>query len=506
MNPTNQPNPTQPSSEPVRIAAMLYGGDGEAISASGSAVAIPFTLPNELVQLNPAALPTILEPSPNRTTPECIHFGQCGGCQYQHATYPTQLAIKETILRDTLVSARVQDLPKIEVHAAAPWHYRNRIRVRLGRAEGDAVEKLSFGYNRRATGAHEPFLPITMCPIAAPLLIRAAEALVSLHATDPAAQRWLDHAVEAELFTNADENQLQLTLFLRVNRKNTPTAPQDPAFTKLCESLERLIPQLIGAGLALLPAVASPQGRRTEHPKPGPTWGTPGLTYTVPTNPSALTQQYGNAPNSSATAKTALIKAPALINLTQTEENFWVTRGGFFQINRHLLAELALVATANRTGTLAWDLYAGVGLFTRALTRTFAQVIAVEAGEPAATDLANSLKSINKSDKKPESLAHHAVPATTLDFLQSAVLQRARPDLIVMDPPRSGVGPEVCTLLARLRTPSLVYVSCDPTTLARDLALLTANGYRLTELHLADMFPQTFHLEAVAILHYTPSV
>jgi len=473
MNAIHQTNIPQSPGDPLRIATMLYGGDGEALAINGTRIAVPFTLPGELVQLNgpePQSAPTILEPSPNRISPNCIHFGVCGGCQYQHTDYPTQFAIKETILRDTLTAAGVEDLPTIQTHAAAPWHYRNRIRLRLGRVEGDPEAKLRFGYNRRNTGAQEPFLPITMCPISAPLLLRAAEALVSLAndaALPPNAQRWLDHAVEAELFTNADETKLQLTLFLRVNRKNTPTLPHDPTFTKLAEALHARLPELIGASLALLPAQANERGRRAEHPKPGPQWGSPGLTYTVPTSAGP-------------------------------EENFWITRGGFFQINRFLLAELARVATANQSGTLAWDLYAGVGLFTRALTRTFSQVIAVEAAEPAATDLANSLKSINKAEKK----THHAVAATTLDFLQSAVIQRARPDLILMDPPRAGVGAEVCALLARLRTPSLVYVSCDPTTLSRDLALLTQSGYHLTQLHLADMFPQTFHLETVAILQY----
>jgi 23S rRNA (uracil1939-C5)-methyltransferase len=79
-------------------------------------------------------------------------------------------------------------------------------------------------------------------------------------------------------------------------------------------------------------------------------------------------------------------------------------------------------------------------------------------------------------------------------------VQRERPSLIVMDPPRAGIGPEVCTLLLRVRAPELVYVSCDPVTLARDLKQLTEGGYTLSELHLVDMFPQTFHMETVAVL------
>ena len=69
-----------------------------------------------------------------------------------------------------------------------------------------------------------------------------------------------------------------------------------------------------------------------------------------------------------------------------------------------------------------------------------------------------------------------------------------------MDPPRAGLGPGVCALLARVAGPELVYVSCDPTTLARDLALLVHSGYRIRQVHLLDMFPQTFHLETVVFL------
>jgi len=142
-----------------------------------------------------------------------------------------------------------------------------------------------------------------------------------------------------------------------------------------------------------------------------------------------------------------------------------------------------------RSGSSAWDLYAGVGLFSRALAQKFSQVVAVEIAEPAATALA--------SPKLPNL---RAVKATTLDFLRANVIQRERPDLIVLDPPRTGAGPEVCGLLARIAAPTLIYVSCSPQTLPRDLAILAATGYAVAELHLLDLFPQTTHIETVAIL------
>jgi 23S rRNA (uracil1939-C5)-methyltransferase len=182
------------------------------------------------------------------------------------------------------------------------------------------------------------------------------------------------------------------------------------------------------------------------------------------------------------------VSQPATNN-QQPATSFWVPRGAFFQINRFLLPELLEIVTANRSDGLAFDLYAGVGLFSRALAAHFTQVTAVEIAEPAATALASTRLTNLR-----------AIKATTLDFLRAAVLERDRPDLIVLDPPRSGAGLEVCALLARIAAPTLVYVSCSPETLPADLTTLTASGYTLAELHLFDLFPQTMHTETVTIL------
>jgi 23S rRNA (uracil1939-C5)-methyltransferase len=125
------------------------------------------------------------------------------------------------------------------------------------------------------------------------------------------------------------------------------------------------------------------------------------------------------------------------------------------------------------------------------LAQSFAQVTAVEANPTAAADLRAALAKLGPS--------HTAVEATTLDFLRTAVLQRERPSLIVLDPPRAGAGPEACELLNRIAPAEIVYVSCDPATLTRDLAILQPH-FALEALHLLDLFPQTTHLETVAVL------
>jgi 23S rRNA (uracil1939-C5)-methyltransferase len=360
-----------------------------------------------------------------------VHFGLCGGCQYQHAVYEEQLTLKRGILRESLERAGLTSLPEITIHSAEPWEYRNRIRLRVAQVEG----RIRLGYLRRGSA---DFLPVTMCPIAAPLLWRAADALLLLQGN---AAKWLRSALEVEFFTNSDETKLQMLIF--VNR--------EPAkdLSNLCEALRLSVPELIGAGVSVIEA--PPQNRKAQRTTRGSTWGADGLNYSA------------------------------------AGENYWVSRGAFFQVNRFLVDRLVHLVTDGRRGSVAWDLFAGVGLFSRALARHFARVVAVEA---AADDLIRTFRGDGRV----------AIKATTVEFLRRAILERERPDLIVMDPPRAGVGPEVCSLLARLRPPEAIYVSCDPTTLGRDLKAMIDSGYSLAELHLADLFPQTFHQESVAVL------
>jgi 23S rRNA (uracil1939-C5)-methyltransferase len=164
--------------------------------------------------------------------------------------------------------------------------------------------------------------------------------------------------------------------------------------------------------------------------------------------------------------------------------NFKVSAGAFFQVNRFLIDELLKVVTGSAAGGSALDLYAGVGLFSTQLAKGFAQVIAVEASQTSHSDL--------RHNAPPEV---KAVRATTEQFVAKA--PGPRPDFIVADPPRGGLGEDVVRNLAKLGAPRITYVSCDPSTLARDLRTLVNSGYRIERAHLLDLFPQTFHIESV---------
>lgn len=376
----------------------------------------------------------------SETLPQCVHFGSCGGCQYQDLAYAEQLAIKKAKLVGLLDSACVTSVPaSLVAHSGEPYSYRNRIRLRVMTVDG----VVRFGYNMRGT---TNFLPITMCPIAAPRLWSTAEALLDVTKSDRDTSVWIAAATECELFADDTLNKVQMTLLCPPRTR----LPQG-SFARMMRAIVSRIPEIVGAGAVALDPKIGRTGTVFEE------WGAAGLNYRV------------------------------------GDESYWVSRGGFFQVSRFLLPEFVELVTKGRSGSIAWDLFAGVGLFSRVLAKSFAHVTAVEANPTAARDLATALKKHGPQ--------HRAVQETTLAFLERAVVERERPELVVLDPPRAGAGARACELIARLEPREIVYVSCDPETLARDWKALEQSGYRASEAHLVDLFPQTFHLEAVVVFH-----
>ncbi|MBV9087026.1 MAG: 23S rRNA (uracil(1939)-C(5))-methyltransferase RlmD [Acidobacteriaceae bacterium] len=165
--------------------------------------------------------------------------------------------------------------------------------------------------------------------------------------------------------------------------------------------------------------------------------------------------------------------------------HYQVSAGSFFQTNRFLTDTLVELTTGFGSGDYALDLYAGTGLFTVPLSRNFQQVAAVESAPSSAHDLKQNC---------PSNVVVH--PVSTEEFL-SHVSEDTRVDALIVDPPRAGLGAKVAYALGQLKAPRLTYVSCDPSTLARDLVVLMQAGYRIQQAHLIDLFPQTFHIETI---------
>ena len=413
----------------VQIEKPVYGGNFLARD-EGKAIFVPLVLPGEQARVRviddkrgyaTAELEELAVSSAQRIAPACPHFGPCGGCQYQHADYKTQLQFKQAVLRETLERGGVVPPASIAVLAAEPWQYRNRIRLAFD-TQGRP------GYRGRRSHS---VIPILECPIAAPLLVRAALAVAEIiRAVAPALR-----PSEMALCTDANEAALLLTLFV--------SRPAKVRFDDVAMELRKRIAELSGAELVL-------QTHENQPGRPLAQWGSPFFVYHAATS------------------------------------DYRVDHGAFFQVNRWLVDELVDRVTSGDEGALAWDLFAGVGLFARKLAESFGKVVAVESAPAATEALAANLQGTTGT----------AVRSSTLQFLRQH-RQEVRPDLIVVDPPRTGLGADITQLIAEIKPPALTYVSCDPATLTRDLRALLAAGYAIQSLTLVDLFPQTFHLETV---------
>lgn len=173
------------------------------------------------------------------------------------------------------------------------------------------------------------------------------------------------------------------------------------------------------------------------------------------------------------------------------EFRYRVSAGAFFQASRYLLPALVSAATDVEGGEFALELFAGVGLLTLPLARRFKNVTGVELHPRAAADLRENVRRHSFSNVR-------VVAGSAHDYLRR--FARGEPDLVVLDPPRAGAGVATLKLLLRSRPRQIHYVSCSPPTLARDLAFLLAQGYRLESVELFDLFPQTYHVECLARL------
>lgn len=183
---------------------------------------------------------------------------------------------------------------------------------------------------------------------------------------------------------------------------------------------------------------------------------------------------------------------PREISRTIAGERYHFSAKSFFQINHQLLPALIEEAIGNDRGKLAIDLYCGVGLFTLPLARRFIQVIGVEANDHATRFARANLETAQLNNAQ-------VFTADVGSWLRSSE-DAISPDLLLLDPPRTGAENKVISGILALKPARIVYVSCDPATLARDLKKLLAGGYSLDTVTAFDMFPQTHHVETVVRL------
>ena len=408
------------TSKPIEVDLTTMAHGGTALGRyEGRAIFVPYAIPGETVRVTlvedkrrfaHARLLEVLAESPDRIPPRCPHFGpgRCGGCQWQHITYPAQLRWKREVLRDQLRRiGGFENPPVLEtLPSPSPWGYRNRLTLH-------ALPDGRLGLRR--SNSHE-IEPIQECAIADPRLM---DLLSSLDLELPGLQR-------LTLRAGAAEDDLMLVF-------------------------------------------------ETEDDAP------PALEADFPLS-CVLLLEDGTPVN--------LIGRNYVTEIVASYP-YRVTAGRFFQVNTGVAETLLRLVSEwlapDETMTVL-DAYCGVGLFTLPLAERAGYVVAVEADPWAVEDLL-----VNTADQENVEVIEGSVEAVLSDLDVTF-------DGVVVDPPRAGLDVVVVEALAGMRPDRIVYVSCDPATLARDLKRLTDRGYRLVQVQPVDMFPQTYHIESVSLL------
>jgi 23S rRNA (uracil1939-C5)-methyltransferase len=389
----------------IRIEKVVYGGKG--LSRDLQKVAfVPFTLPGEQVRVQitrekrdylEADPVEILEPSPERVSPECQYFGRCGGCQISHTHYENQIKLKEAMLRESLQRNGIAT-PQIEVFPSPPFRYRHRIRLK---------------YN-----AKEPALG----------------------------------------FHQADSNRI-------IDIKECLCAT--PGINKLLQDLRNGL-----AGRA--PQVTEIECFENDR---GET-----AAFCNATLPADLKHQL----KGKASVFDAEDADRAGLALHFRTFSFPMHPGIFLQINPFLMNTMVQEVEGHHppTNETAVELYSGTGFFTLPLAPRFKNIIACE-------ENAAAIGYAEKHNATPSIRWVHA-PVESLIFPAEATV-------LIADPPRSGLTNIVVENVIRHAFSRITYVSCDPSSFARDLKRLSSR-YRLTRLSLLDLFPQTTHFETIALL------
>ncbi len=441
----------------IHIEKIVNGGYGFARLSTGQVALVRQVLPNERVIITTeeakknhlfGKLQQILQAHPARIPPPCRYYGQCGGCDLQHCDYATQLIIKKEIVADLLRRQSEEpvrsaiDLLASPLPSPAAFAYRQRIRLQVG-------DRGLVGFHRFRS--HE-IIPIECCLLAG----------ASINKTITALQKSNDGCRLCELSTEVELQENPLTgktvCIFHFRRKVRPADVQSAK--RFCTEeveVERVF--FIGADFPISGPYFDDREKDNEIM---------GNTFTVQYPPGATT--------------------------AQSVDLSWEA-GGFCQVNlpqnRHLIETVVHFCQIKKSDTVL-DLYCGMGNFSIPLAMRAKEVFGIE-GQGSA---------IRSAEKN----AAHA-GLTNCRFLKSSVdsaclelaEQGRRFDCVVIDPPRQGI-PGLAGRLAAVTVKQLVYISCDPSTLCRDLGELTNEGFTIGKIQPVDMFPQTHHIETVVLL------
>jgi len=463
-------SPVQPGATlTLRVETLAFGGKGVA-RVEGYTVFVERGLPGQLVEARvfrrrkgfaEARVLRVLEPGAQDVLARCSHFGICGGCAFQHLEYTAQLEAKREHVKDCL--ERLGGLTGVEVEPTLPsprtFEYRNKMEYSFANAwreEGKPVEDhMSLGLHVR--GRFDRVVEIERCHLqdatGSEIVTRVRD--FALESGLPAYSTKTHRGFWRFLILRDGVHTGQRMVVIVTNRVE-PGSREWREVESLGAMLKAWVPQITSLLHGMTDSKASVAFCQTVRVLSGE----PGL-------------------------------RERLLDLT-----FEIGPNTFFQTNT-LGAERLFTEALDRAEiapqSLVWDLYCGVGALSLPLARRAGRVVGIEI-VPESVEAARRNAELNEM----ANVEFHAGDVRQL--LGSLAALGPKPDLIVMDPPREGVHANVLQTILDISPNKLLYISCNPGTLARDLNLLTGGGYRVRSVLPVDLFPHTPHIEAATTL------
>jgi len=456
----------------LTIDDLAYGGEGVG-RADGYVVFVPGGLPGDRLQVRlvqarsrfgRGAIEAVIEPSPQRVEAPCPYFGRCGGCRLQHVAYPAQLAYKTKQVADALERlGGLRDVPLRPIIGAEEiFGYRNKMEFTVARPRRGAGTEADSARGGLVVGLHETerydaVLDIDRCLLQSDrmnaLLAEARAFFVDRDLT---------------VYEQGTGEGLLRFLMLREGQHTgelmTNVVTSAPAVSELA------------------PLVARLQAREA---------GTTSVVLNV--NPKKASVAVG--------VEEHLLGGRDHIRERVGGLTFRVSANSFFQTNTRQAERLfdLVVESTGLTGTeTVIDLYSGTGAISLLLARRARWVYGVELAQAAVDDAG--------ANAAANGITNCTFLAGEVRFvLPSLIAKGVTAEVVVADPPRAGFHPKALHALITLGARRIVYVSCNPTTLARDLGELSRGGYRVEWVQPVDMFPHTPHIEAVARLERVAS-
>ena len=456
----------------LTIDDLAYGGEGVG-RADGYVVFVPGGLPGDRLQVRlvqarsrfgRGAIEAVIEPSPQRVEAPCPYFGRCGGCRLQHVAYPAQLAYKTKQVADALERlGGLRDVPLRPIIGAEEiFGYRNKMEFTVARPRRGAGTEADSARGGLVVGLHETerydaVLDIDRC-------LLQSDRMNALLAE--ARAFFVDRGLT--VYEQDTGEGLLRFLMLREGRHTgelmTNVVTSAPAVSELA------------------PLVARLQAREA---------GTTSVVLNV--NPKKASVAVG--------VEEHLLSGRDHIRERVGGLTFRVSANSFFQTNTRQAERLfdLVVESTGLTGTeTVIDLYSGTGAISLLLARRARWVYGVELAQAAVDDAG--------ANAAANGITNCTFLAGEVRFvLPSLIAKGVTAEVVVADPPRAGFHPKALHALITLGARRIVYVSCNPTTLARDLGELSRGGYRVEWVQPVDMFPHTPHIEAVARLERVAS-